>query len=130
MPVKTHVAKLLLLTLSSLPGLAQAAEAEKPIPDTPIIVTAPGGDVDRDDAVRLGAAELEMISGPDVVRAVSTRLAGVSLAEAIEWVKKAPDAKVTEGERIECAYCQQTAQMVVLNGIIQWAGNEKKSDKP
>ena len=80
--MKTHVAKLLLLTLSSLPGLAQAAEAEKPIPETPIIVTAPGGDVDRDDAVRLGAAELEMISGPDVVRAVSTRLAGVSLAEA------------------------------------------------
>jgi len=53
--VKHMVKHSLLFVLAALPALAQATE-----PEMPIIVTAPGGDADGDDAVRLRAADLDM----------------------------------------------------------------------
>lgn len=61
---------------------AQAAQAVAPVPEQPIIVTAPGGAADEDDAVELDAAKLALASGPDVLRAVSTQVAGMSLSDA------------------------------------------------
>ncbi|MBU6252671.1 MAG: TonB-dependent receptor, partial [Alphaproteobacteria bacterium] len=61
---------------------AQAAQAVAPVPEQPIIVTAPGGAADKDDAVELDAAKLALASGPDVLRAVSTQVAGMSLSDA------------------------------------------------
>ena len=47
-----------------------------------IIVTAPGGSADMDDARLLTTQDIEAVSGPDVLRALSTQVAGVSLSEA------------------------------------------------
>ena len=77
-----YVAKVLLLTLSSLPGLAQAAEAEKPIPDTPIIVTAPGG-----DEIKLGPLEQRI-----VIALAQAADKGRSRAELAQIAQVAPSA--------------------------------------
>lgn len=68
---------LLCALLAALPVAARSAA-----PDAPIIVTAPGGDADSDDAVRLAGEDLDLGSGPDVLRAVSVQVAGVSLSDA------------------------------------------------
>ena len=49
-----------------------------------IIVTAPGGSADVDDARLLTAQDIEAVSGPDVLRALSTQVAGVSLSRRRE----------------------------------------------
>ena len=50
-------------------------------PDT-IIVTAPGNDADVDDAITVDAEALRRAGPPDVLRALSRDVAGVSLSEA------------------------------------------------
>lgn len=48
----------------------------------PIIVTAPGGDADGDDAIRRSAADLDGMAGPGLLRALGASVAAISLPEA------------------------------------------------
>ncbi|MBT0667974.1 TonB-dependent receptor [Novosphingobium profundi] len=48
----------------------------------PIVVTAPGGRNDLDDALQLGRAEIARVGTPDLTGALSRSVAGVSLQDA------------------------------------------------
>ena len=48
----------------------------------PIIVTAPGGDADGDDAIRRSAADLDGMAGPGLLRTLGASVAAISLPEA------------------------------------------------
>ncbi|KUR72512.1 TonB-dependent receptor [Novosphingobium fuchskuhlense] len=63
--------------LLALPCPSAAQEA-----DGPIIVTAPGDDIDADDATRLGAAALAGPGTPGVLGAIARKVAGASLSDA------------------------------------------------
>nr|WP_162237426.1 hypothetical protein [Sphingobium sp. Leaf26] len=48
----------------------------------PIIVTAPGGAVDIDDALTLTAADINRTGSPDILAALTRNFAGVTLQDA------------------------------------------------
>ncbi|WP_420143816.1 TonB-dependent receptor [Sphingobium sp.] len=60
---------------------AQAPDATDPLRQ-PIIVTAPGGAVDVDDALTLTAADITRNGGPDFLGALTRNFAGVTLQDA------------------------------------------------
>lgn len=64
------------LFLSATSGVVLASE-----PDT-IVVTAPGGDADVDDAIRVDADALRRAGPPHLLRALGRDVAGISLSEA------------------------------------------------
>ncbi|WP_313807154.1 TonB-dependent receptor domain-containing protein [Sphingobium sp.] len=57
---------------------ADAADAER----QPIIVTAPGGAVDADDALRVTGADISRAGKPDLLDALTRNIAGVTLQDA------------------------------------------------
>lgn len=65
------------LLLLTLPFPAAGQEA-----DRPIIVTAPGGDIDADDATTLGASALASTGTPSLLGAVARHIPGASLSDA------------------------------------------------
>ncbi len=66
--------------LASLPQIAHAdADASEP---QAIIVTAPGGAVDSDDALSLTSADINRAGTPDLLSALVRNIAGVSLQDA------------------------------------------------
>lgn len=67
----------ILLGLAAYPGLALAEDASDVI-----VVTAPGGGMDADDAVALDAAAMGRDAPPRLLDALSAQVAGVSLSNA------------------------------------------------
>ncbi|MBC2665142.1 TonB-dependent receptor [Novosphingobium flavum] len=65
---------LLLLTTTAVPVWAEA--------DGPIVVTAPGGAIDLDEARRLGPEALDASARPDLARALERGVPGLTLGEA------------------------------------------------
>lgn len=65
------------LTLSA-PALAESDAGGEPA----IIVTAPGGAIDSDDALSLHAADIARSGSPDLLGALTRNIAGVSLQDA------------------------------------------------
>ncbi|MDI1296911.1 MAG: TonB-dependent receptor plug domain-containing protein, partial [bacterium] len=63
------------------PGLAQADEAAA-VPASTIIVTAPGGAIDRDDGLSLSAADIGRAGPPDLLGALTRTMAGITLQDA------------------------------------------------
>lgn len=76
--------------LALLAGQALADTAPDTAPDTaaaeaqrqPIIVTAPGGAVDVDDALRLSSPDISRAGTPDLLGALTRTIAGVTLQDA------------------------------------------------
>jgi outer membrane receptor protein involved in Fe transport len=67
------------------PAMAQAqtaAAAQGEAPLTTIIVTAPGGDIDTDDALALDRDDITIAGAPDLLAALSRNFAGVTLQDA------------------------------------------------
>jgi outer membrane receptor protein involved in Fe transport len=67
------------------PPMAQAQEAAAPqgeAPLTTIIVTAPGGDIDTDDALSLDRSDITVAGAPDLLAALTRNFAGVTLQDA------------------------------------------------
>ncbi|WP_244884316.1 TonB-dependent receptor [Sphingobium cupriresistens] len=62
-------------------ALAQAPDAGDALRQ-PIIVTAPGGAVDKDDALTLAAADIGRSGSPDFLGALTRNFAGVTLQDA------------------------------------------------
>ena len=62
---------------ASAPALAQADTDRA----QQIVVTAPGGDIDRDDALRLDRADIDRAGRPDLLGALVRNLAGVTLQD-------------------------------------------------
>ena len=73
----TPAVRNLLATLLLLPT-ADLASASAP---DSIIVTAPGGATDEDDALVLTFSQIEGVGGPDLLRALGTHVAGLSISE-------------------------------------------------
>lgn len=73
----TPTVRNLLATLLLLP-IANLASASAP---DAIIVTAPGGATDEDDAIGLTFSQIEGVGGPDLLRALGTHVAGLSISE-------------------------------------------------
>ncbi|MDE2563326.1 MAG: TonB-dependent receptor [Sphingomonadales bacterium] len=72
-----HWAAWLAAALASLaPGAARADEAAGP----QIVVTAPGGDIDADDAIGLDAHDLRRTGSPDLLGSLDALVPGLSLA--------------------------------------------------
>ncbi len=67
------------------PAMAQAEDAAAQASDDPraaIIVTAPGGDLDLDDALTLERRDITVAGTPDLLAALQRNFAGVSLQDA------------------------------------------------
>jgi len=67
------------------PAMAQAEDAAAQASDDPraaIIVTAPGGDLDLDDALILERRDIAVAGTPDLLAALTRNFAGVSLQDA------------------------------------------------
>ncbi|ARR56167.1 TonB-dependent receptor [Rhizorhabdus wittichii DC-6] len=64
--------------LAPMPAMA-AEEAEA---TAPIVVTAPGGAVDLDDAIRLTGEDIARAGRPDLLGALTRQIAGISLQDA------------------------------------------------
>lgn len=69
-----------LLVTITLPSTALAQVA--PPGDRQIIVTAPGGDFDEDDAIGIDSKAIQTSGTPDMLQALSRSIAGISLQEA------------------------------------------------
>lgn len=65
-----------------LAGRAEAGTAEADGERQPIVVTAPGGAVDADDALRLTGADINRAGTPDLLGAITRSIAGVTLQDA------------------------------------------------
>ncbi|NML87509.1 TonB-dependent receptor [Sphingobium sp. TB-6] len=65
-----------------LAGRAEAGTAEADAERQAIIVTAPGGAVDADDALRLTGADINRAGTPDLLGAITRSIAGVTLQDA------------------------------------------------
>ena len=63
-------------------GSAAMAHAEDAAQGDPIVVTAPGGTLDADDALHLNAHDLARAGTPDLLGALSRNIAGVTLQDA------------------------------------------------
>jgi len=75
--VKLGYALVSAFTLISGPALAQDA------PDSPpIIVTAPGGAIDADDALAVTATDIELAGTHDLLGALTRNIAGINLQDA------------------------------------------------
>lgn len=74
---------LLLAGIATLPRptLAAEADAAEELPDA-ILVTAPGGSIDLDEARGLGAAAIDASARPDLARALEREVPGITLSEA------------------------------------------------
>lgn len=59
-----------------MPRLASAEESD------PIIVTAPGGGVDRDDALEINAGAISASGQPDVLASLTRSIAGITLQQS------------------------------------------------
>lgn len=69
--------------LAPMSVAAQAEEAETLAPTpAPIIVTAPGGAVDLDDAISVSGEEIARAGRPDLLGALTRQVAGISLQDA------------------------------------------------
>ena len=64
--------------LAPMPAVA-AEEAEA---TAPIVVTAPGGAVDLDDAISLTGEDIARAGRPDLLGALTRQIAGISLQDA------------------------------------------------
>jgi outer membrane receptor protein involved in Fe transport len=67
------------------PAMVQAQEAAVPqgeAPLTTIIVTAPGGDIDTDDALALDRDDITIAGAPDLLAALTRNFAGVTFQDA------------------------------------------------
>jgi outer membrane receptor protein involved in Fe transport len=65
------------------PAMAQdVAPPEGEASPLPIIVTAPGGDIDVDDALTLARKDITIAGAPDLLAALSRNFAGVTLQDA------------------------------------------------
>lgn len=67
--------------LCAWPGAA-LAEPDEPRDPAAIVVTAPGGAIDSDDAIRLDPAALARGGRPDLLSALTREVAGISLQQA------------------------------------------------
>ena len=66
-----------------VPAVTQAEDAAPAdAPDAPIIVTAPGGDIDLDDALALERRDIAIAGTPDLLAALQRNFAGVSAQDA------------------------------------------------
>ncbi|AMK25941.1 TonB-dependent receptor [Sphingobium sp. TKS] len=65
-----------------LAGRAEADTADADAERQAIIVTAPGGAVDADDALRLTGADINRAGTPDLLGAITRSIAGVTLQDA------------------------------------------------
>lgn len=61
---------------------ADVAVAQQDADRQPIIITAPGGALDADDALRLTGADISRAGAPDVLGAITRGMAGVTLQDA------------------------------------------------
>lgn len=74
--------KSLCLAGTALALLAGQAQADESAERQPIIVTAPGGAADADDALRLTSADITRAGTPDLLGALTRSIAGVTLQDA------------------------------------------------
>jgi len=65
-----------------LAGQARAETAAADAERQPIVVTAPGGAIDADDALRLTGADVSRAGSPDLLGALTRSIAGVTLQDA------------------------------------------------
>ncbi|WP_336951628.1 TonB-dependent receptor [Sphingobium aromaticivastans] len=65
-----------------LAGQARAETAAADAERQPIVVTAPGGAIDADDALRLTGADIGRAGSPDLLGALTRSIAGVTLQDA------------------------------------------------
>lgn len=61
---------------------ARAETADADAERQPIVVTAPGGAIDADDALRLSGADIGRAGAPDLLGALTRSIAGVTLQDA------------------------------------------------
>lgn len=73
---KQYCLAALMLSCGTVPALAQDANSGE------IVVTAPGGDFDLDEAEGVGAADVRLAGQPDMFGALTRNVPGVSLQEA------------------------------------------------
>lgn len=71
----SSIAALSLTTATPLAAQTSAAEREQ------IVVTAPGGDIDRDDALQVGRSDVSRTGRPDVLGALVRNIAGITLQD-------------------------------------------------
>jgi outer membrane receptor protein involved in Fe transport len=64
-----------------VPALARGEEPDM-APSQAIIVTAPGGAIDSDDALSVGALDISRAGTPDLLAALTRNMAGVTLQDA------------------------------------------------
>jgi outer membrane receptor protein involved in Fe transport len=64
-----------------VPALARGEEPDM-APSQAIIVTAPGGAIDSDDAISVGALDISRADTPDLLAALTRNMAGVTLQDA------------------------------------------------
>ncbi|MDF0544417.1 TonB-dependent receptor [Sphingobium sp. H39-3-25] len=67
--------------MALVPALARGEEPDA-TPSQAIVVTAPGGAVDSDDALSIGAPDISRASAPDLLSALTRNVAGVTLQDA------------------------------------------------